>query len=87
MKIFTNFKFGSTYNLVYDRNYRALPDITSGPEVRQIFKIQTVRKPDIFLTRRRTFENRKKIKIKNKKFQKKILNFFYDHLFVKCLKI
>ena len=25
---------------------RALPDITSGPEVQQIFKIRTVRKPD-----------------------------------------
>ena len=33
----------------------ALPDITSGPEVRQIFKIQTVRKPDVFLPGRRTF--------------------------------
>ena len=28
---------------------RALPDITSGLEVRQIFKVQTVQKPDIFL--------------------------------------
>ena len=28
---------------------RALLDITSGPEVRQIFKIRTLRKPDIFL--------------------------------------
>ena len=30
---------------------RALPDITSGPEVRQIFKIRTVWKPepDVFL--------------------------------------
>ena len=27
---------------------RALPDITSSPEVQQIFKIQTVQKPDIF---------------------------------------
>ena len=27
--------------------YRALPDITSGPEVRQIFKIRTVWNPDI----------------------------------------
>ena len=33
---------------------RALPDITSGPEVRQIVKIRTVRKPDVFLTGRRT---------------------------------
>ena len=29
--------------------YRALPDITSGPEVRQIFKIWTVWKLDVFL--------------------------------------
>ena len=28
---------------------RALPDITSGPEFRQIFKIRTVQKPDVFL--------------------------------------
>ena len=26
---------------------RALPDITSGPEVRQIFKVRTVWKPDL----------------------------------------
>ena len=38
---------------------RALPDITSGPEVRQIFKIWTVWKPDIFLPGCRTFRNRK----------------------------
>ena len=30
---------------------RALLDITSGPEVRQIFKVQAVRKPDILLPR------------------------------------
>ena len=33
----------------------ALPDITSGPEVCQILKIQTVWKPDVFHPRRRTF--------------------------------
>ena len=33
------------------RYIRALLDITSGLEVQQIFKIQTVRKPDIFLPR------------------------------------
>jgi hypothetical protein len=27
---------------------RALPDIMSGPDIRQIFKIRTVRKPDVF---------------------------------------
>ena len=46
---------------------RALPDITSVPEVRQNLKIRTVRKPDVFLPGRRTFntfENRKKLKKK-----------------------
>ena len=69
---------------------RAQPDITSGPEVRQIVKIRTVRKPDIFLPGRRTFENRKKIKIIF--FFKFFLNFFFSNFFmiiylVKCLKI
>ena len=36
-------------------NIRALPDIMSGPEVRQIFEIRTVRKPDVFPPGRRTF--------------------------------
>ena len=40
---------------------RAQPDIMSGPEVRQIFKIRTVRKPDVFLPGHRTFKNRKKV--------------------------
>ena len=42
---------------------QALPDITSGPEVRQIVKIRTVWKLDVFLPGRRTFntfKNRKK---------------------------
>ena len=39
---------------------RALPDINSGPEVLQIVKIQTVRKPDVFPPGRRSVENRKK---------------------------
>ena len=34
---------------------RALPDITSGPEVRQIFKIRTVQTQDVFLPGRQTF--------------------------------
>ena len=89
---------------MHDRGQvRAQPDITSGPEVRQIFKIRTVRKPDVFLPGRRTFRNRKKVKKKKvkKKFQKKISknfqfsiffsNFFlYIFLFIymlKCLKI
>ena len=54
---------------------RALPDITSGPEVCQIFKIRTVRKPDVFLTGRRTF-NTFKNRRKNPKNPKKILNPF-----------
>ena len=48
---------------------RALPDITSVPEVRQIFKIRTVRKPDVFLPGRWTLnplENRKKNQKKSK---------------------
>ena len=42
---------------------RALPDITSGPEFRQIFKVQTVPKPDIFLPGRRTFNTFKNRRI------------------------
>ena len=39
--------------------FRALPDITSGPKVWQIFKIRTFRKPDVFLPRTfNTFKNR-----------------------------
>ena len=41
---------------------RALPDITSGPEVRQIFNIRIVWKPDVFFAGCRTFKNRKKKK-------------------------
>ena len=47
---------------------RALPDITSGPDVRQIFKIRTVRKPDIFLPGRLTFNTSKNRKKKNQIF-------------------
>ena len=36
--------------------YRALLDIRSEPEIRQIFKIRTVRKPDVFLTGCQTFK-------------------------------
>ena len=35
---------------------RALPDIMSSPEVRQIFNIRTVPNPDVFLPRHQTFE-------------------------------
>ena len=56
---------------------RALPDITSGPEVRQIFKIQTVRKPDVFLPGRRTFKIEKH---KQFFFFKKNFNFFFISL-------
>ena len=43
---------------------RALRDIMSGPEVRKIYKIRTVLRPDISLPRRwpfNTVKNRKKI--------------------------
>ena len=39
---------------------RALLDITSGPEVRQISKIRTVWKPDVFLPGHRSFNTFKK---------------------------
>ena len=60
---------------------RALPDITSGPDIRQIYKDWTVRKPDFFLPGHRTFRNRKnpknlRKKIKIKVFQKKFSRFF-----------
>ena len=34
---------------------RALPDITSNPEVRKFFEIRAVRKPDVFLPEGRAF--------------------------------
>ena len=49
---------------------RALPDITSSPEVREIVKIRTVRKPDDFLPKLRTF---KTFKNNNKKNQNCLL--------------
>jgi hypothetical protein len=52
---------------------RALPDITSGPEVRQIFKIRTVRKPDVFLPVNLTFNTFKDTK--------KIQKFFFSKNF------
>ena len=62
---------------------RALPDITSGPEVRQIFKIRTVRKPDVFLPGRRTFNTFKSIREK-KKLSKFFSRFFFSRFFF-CL--
>ena len=64
----------------------AQPDITSGPEVRQIVKIRTAGKPDIFLPGRRTFENRKRIKFQIFFFKIFFKNFFYDYLFGKMFK-
>jgi len=70
---------------------KAQPDITSGPEVRQIFQIRTVRKPDVFLPGRRTFSNRKNSKNSKKNFQNFFSNFFHNFFLficmVKCLKI
>ena len=45
----------SSQLLLCSGTIRALPDITSGTEVRQIFKIRTVQKPDVFLPGCRTF--------------------------------
>jgi hypothetical protein len=47
--------WAGTEGLCYQSN-RALPDITSGREVRKIVKIRTVWKPDVFLPRRQTFK-------------------------------
>ena len=63
------------------RHSRALPDTVSGPEVRQIFKIQTVRKPDVFLPGGRTLRVGKEFK------KKKNSKFFFHNFLVKCLKI
>ena len=57
--------------------YRAQPDITSGPEVRRIFKIRPVRKPDVFLPGRRTFKT-----VNNRKKNPK--NFFWKTFFEFC---
>ena len=61
--------------------YRALPDIMSGPKVWQIFKIWTVRKPNVFLPGRRTvktlLKEGKKIKKISKTFLSNFLNFFF----------
>ena len=57
----------------------ALLDIMSSQKVRQIFKIQTVRKPDIFLSRRQAFKDgnflEKKIKNSNS-FQNNFFKIF-----------
>ena len=59
---------------VFNLPGRALPDIMSGPEVRQIFKILTLRKPDVFLPGCRILKKMKK-KIQNS-FLKFFSNFF-----------
>ena len=57
--------------------FRALPDITSGPEVLPIFKILTVRKPDVFLPGPQIFKT-----FKNRKKNPQIfLRFFFVYLF------
>ena len=62
-------------------NSRALPDITFDLEVRQIFKIWTVQKPNVFLPECRTFKNRRKIKKNQKKnFSKHFSQDFFVHL-------
>ena len=44
------------YLFSYTLPNRSVPDMTSGPEVRKIFKIRTVRKQDVFLPGCRTFK-------------------------------
>ena len=60
---------------------RALPDITSSPEVWQIFKVRIVPKPDIFPPNRWTLGSRKK-KIKKKVLQIFFCLFAFDPKFV-----
>ena len=64
--------------------------ITSGSEVRTIFKFRTVQKPDVFRPRRRTytFKDRKRnqncfFNVNN--FQIIIFNFFFQIFFFVCL--
>ena len=66
---------------------RALSDITFGPEVRQIFKIRTVRKPNDFLPGRWTVRNRKKSKENFQNFSKIFFQIFLLFIYLlKCLK-
>ena len=64
--------------LLYAVFTRALPDITSGPEVRQILEVQAVRKPDVFLTGPDTLISKKK---SQKKIQKEIFQTFSKKIF------
>ena len=73
------------HNLNTRPSPRALPDITSGPEVWNFFKILTVRKPNVFLHGHQTFKTFKIEKIKI--IKKKKSNFFlYFFSFVYLLK-
>ena len=54
--------------------YRALPNITSSPEVQQFFKIQTVWSPDVFLPGHQTFNTFKN----RKEIQFFLSNFFFQ---------
>ena len=55
---------------------RALPDITSGPEVWQTFKIWNVRRTDVFLPGCRTFNT---LKSRRKKMKKKPFFEFFSN--------
>ena len=63
--------------LLYAVFTRALPDITSGPEVRQILEVQAGRKPDVFLTGPDTLISKKK----SKKIFSKFFDFFFFQFF------
>ena len=76
--ILTKRKTIYAHNLNTRPSPRALPNITSGPEVWQIFKIRTVRKPDIFLPR--LLKDPKKVQ---KRKKKKKNQFFFHKLFFK----
>ena len=57
LKYSWNHLMSKSKDLFLPSQCRVLPDITSGPEVRQIVKIRTVWKLDVFLSGRRTFIN------------------------------
>ena len=69
--------------------FRALQDITPGPEVRQILKVRAVRKPDVFLTGPDTLISKKKSKKIPKKifptFPKKIFFIFFSIFYISLL--
>ena len=68
-------------------NPRALPDIMSSPEIRQILKVRSVRKPEAFLTGLGTLKSRKKIQFFFHFFFHFFLSKLYFYLLILCRSI